>query len=88
MQDFSAGEAVAFVFLLKGVIREAPDGESALCAGELATLEDRIDQLALLAFDIFMRCREQICRIREQEARRMMFLPERLRQRRAAQAGE
>ena len=72
VQDFSAGQAVAFLFLLKPVIRDAlkresqahPDGDA------LAALEARIDQMVLLAFDRFMRCRETIYEIKANEARR------------------
>ncbi len=73
VQNFSAGEAVAFIFLLKGVLRDEFAGECSLTVEELAALEDRIDELVLLAFDIFMKCREQIYRIRAKEAMRMAY---------------
>jgi hypothetical protein len=62
VQDFSPSQAIAFVFLLKKVIREElrkEIKENGLFE-ELLTLESRIDELALLAFDIFMQCREKI----------------------------
>jgi RsbRD-like negative regulator of sigma factor len=74
VQDFSAGEAVSFIFLLKQVLRDEIAGEGAPRGDELAALEDRIDRLALLAFDTFMKCREQIYQIRANEARRMACL--------------
>lgn len=85
VQDFTAGQAVAFVFLLKPVLREAlhfplhpplsqlgeeDTGEGANPRDALAILESRIDELALLAFDLFMRCRERIYEIKANEARR------------------
>ncbi len=89
VQDFTAGQAVAFVFLLKPVLREAlhfplhppishlggedtqgVPGEGANPRDALAILESRIDELALLAFDLFMRCRERIYEIKANEARR------------------
>ena len=86
VQDFSAGQAVAFLFVLKRVLRDAvggqlqwvPDGEG------LAVLEARIDEMALLAFDLFMRCRERLYEIRVNEARRRMVLPERMQRMRTA----
>ncbi len=85
VQDFSAAQAVAFLFLLKQVIREAlhsppqpplspgggaDNGEGVAPGESLAALDARIDQMALLAFDLFMRCREQLYEIRAREARR------------------
>jgi hypothetical protein len=80
IQDFSAGQAVAFVFLLKRVMREAlgddavqgPNGEG------LAVVEARIDEMALLAFDLFMKCREQIYEIKTNEAKRRLFVLDRM----------
>ncbi len=38
-------------------------------AEELAALESRIDDMALLAFDLFMGCREKIYELRANEVR-------------------
>ena len=71
VQDFTPSQAVAFVFLLKRVLWEhCPDG--------LAALEEKIDQMALLAFDLFVECREKICELKVEEARRSVYLPERM----------
>jgi hypothetical protein len=93
VQDFTAGQAVAFIFLLKRVIRDAlkrpphpplsprggeDDEEGAAWAEALAAVEARIDQMSLLAFDLFMKCRERMYEIRTNEARRRMFLLERM----------
>jgi hypothetical protein len=75
VQDFTPSQAVAFVFLLKQVIREELGG-----AG-LAAVEGRIDEMALLAFDLFVRCREQMHAIKADEARRRTSLLERMRER-------
>src|SRR3972149_277418 len=59
IQDFSHSQAVAFIYFLKKVIREELDCE--LCEnrldGELSQLDSRIDEIALIAFDIYMQCR-------------------------------
>jgi hypothetical protein len=53
--------------VLAGEIRENS------LADELILLEDRIDSLGLLAFDIFMRCREKLYDIKANEMRNMTF---------------
>jgi hypothetical protein len=85
VQDFSAAQALAFVFLLKKVIREAMRGEirGHPNGDGLASVEARIDEMALIAFDQFMRCREQIYEIKTNEAKRRLFVLERLREERA-----
>jgi hypothetical protein len=62
VQDFTPSQAISFVFLLKGVIREELRKEirENSLSEELLVLESRIDELALLSFDIFMKCREKI----------------------------
>ena len=80
VQDFSPSQAVAFLFLLKRVMRGTL-GDELRCDphGEgLAMVEARIDDMALLAFDLFMKCREQICQIKANEAKRRTFVWERL----------
>jgi hypothetical protein len=86
VQDFTAGQAVAFLFLLKPIIRHAvgrpphpslspweggeDKGEGASQAEDLLALEKRIDEMALLAFDLFMQCRERLYEIRANEVKR------------------
>ncbi len=71
VQEFSPAHAVGFIFLLKRAVREALDREIQHNepARELLTFESRIDNLALLAFDIYMQCRERIYEIRATEIR-------------------
>ena len=78
VQDVSAGQALAFVFVLKQIIRAELSDEAARFSDELVSLEFRIDEMGLLAFDLFMKCREQIYDMRANERRRMAFLPERM----------
>jgi hypothetical protein len=40
---------------------------------ELAKIDSVIDDLALFAFDLYMRCREKIYDLKAQEARDMTF---------------
>jgi len=69
VQDFSPSQAISFIFLLKKVIREELEKdirENGL-SEELFTLESRIDDLALLSFNIYMQCREKIYEIKANE---------------------
>jgi hypothetical protein len=69
VQDLTASEAVGFVFRLKTLIRETLDGQ-VLPAEEsagLAEIDSRIDCVALLAFDKYTECREQLHDIRGNE---------------------
>ncbi|MGQ9653846.1 MAG: RsbRD N-terminal domain-containing protein, partial [Thermodesulfobacteriota bacterium] len=72
VQEFSASQAVAFIFSLKKVVREEIKGEGAepdLPVPEVLEFESKIDALALRAFDMFMGCRERIYEIRATEIR-------------------
>jgi hypothetical protein len=71
VQEFSPAHAVGFIFLLKKVVREtlAPEIRQYGLVEDLLTFESRIDNLALLAFDIYMQCREKIFEIRATEIR-------------------
>ena len=66
VQDFTPAEAVGFIFLLKHAIKEVLEKELEKKAlwKELLALEERIDRLALLTFDIYLRCREQLYELR------------------------
>lgn len=72
IQDFSAREAVAFVFQLKRVIRDVLEKERAEgeYIREFQELERRIDEIGLLAFQIYVQCREDLFEIRIRELRR------------------
>ena len=64
VQDLTASQAVGFLFLLKPLTRKlAPEQDH-------EKLADRIDRLALMAFDKYMQCREQVAQIRLSESRR------------------
>lgn len=69
VQDFTPGKAVSFVFLLKKVIREVFEKDIARSglASEVAAFETRIDNMALMAFDIYAKCREQLYLMRIEE---------------------
>ncbi|GBD98950.1 hypothetical protein BMS3Abin07_00981 [bacterium BMS3Abin07] len=72
VQEFTPSEAVGFVFMLKKVIRENLDREirDNRLFDELTALESRIDDLAGIAFNIYMECREKIFELKATELNR------------------
>jgi hypothetical protein len=71
IQDFTPAQAVSFVFSLKPVVREELKGDlDADLSAELVQFEARIDQLALFAFDVYVKCRERLYEIRVSEVKR------------------
>jgi len=76
IQDFTPSEAVAFIFRLKKVIRQELGDDILKQQGmseALSTFDSAIDDLALFAFDIYMKCREKIYELKANEARNMTF---------------
>ena len=71
LQDFSPSQALAFIFLLKNVIREelAPELKDGQFSQELQEMESRIDGLALLGFDVYTQRREKLNEIRVTEVK-------------------
>jgi hypothetical protein len=74
VQGFTASRAVSFVLALKGVVRrELSRQEAAEVSGQLADLDAMVDELMLMAFDVYMNCREKIYEIRANELSRRTF---------------
>lgn len=80
IQDFSASQAVAFIFSFKDIIRqEIEDAKLSEqvsqknLLNEFRSLEAKIDSLALMSFDIYMQCREKLYEIKANEARNMTY---------------
>ena len=69
VQEFSASQALAFVFALKDVMRRVLPLDDAQQQAML-DFDRRVDGLALLAFDIFMSCKEKLYEIRVGEMKR------------------
>jgi len=76
VQDFTPSQAVAFVFLLKNVIREELKNEirKGMLYEELLHVESKIDDIAIRCFDLFMKCREKIYELKANELRNMTFM--------------
>jgi hypothetical protein len=71
VQDFKPSQAIAFVLQLKRLIREEAKAKAMGngYASEFEALENRLDDTALQAFDIYSQCRKKIYEIRVNEIR-------------------
>ncbi|MDY6878720.1 MAG: RsbRD N-terminal domain-containing protein [Desulfatiglans sp.] len=71
VQDFTPSQSLSFIFRLKDILREESDivVTSNGTADSLRALEDRIDQMALIGFDLFSQCRQKLYEIRVNEVK-------------------
>jgi hypothetical protein len=72
LQDASPSRAMAFIFVLKSVLREklAQELQDPAMAAEMLVFEARLDGLALLGFDAYMQRREKLCQVKVSEVKR------------------
>lgn len=75
VQGFTPSQAVSFIFILKNIVREIlkkpiKDG---LDVNEILRFESKIDELGLLAFNIYMACREKIYQLQADEVKNKTF---------------
>jgi len=75
IQDFTPSQATGFIFRLKDLIRQElrRKAADAKTATELLKFESKIDALALIAFDVYVQCRERIYEIRTNEIKNRYF---------------
>jgi len=65
VQEMPPSAAVSFVLELKRIVRTHVDvGDGQQRVDGLSELDDRVERLLLAAFDVYSRCREQVCEIR------------------------
>ncbi len=72
IQGFTPAQALGFIFELKAIVRDAirlrvREGRD---LEQLLTFEAGIDKLSLLAFNIYMQCREKIYELKTNEFKR------------------
>jgi hypothetical protein len=72
IQNFTPAEAVRFVFNLKDIVRQTIPSDAA-DDKNWRTLDKRIDDLGLLAFDVYMQCREKIYDLKANETQKRVF---------------
>lgn len=73
VQEFQPSAAMAFIFLIKGIVRHfAEKLKVEIEAADLFSFDGRVDKMALLVFDCYMGSRERLnqVRIRELESNR------------------
>jgi hypothetical protein len=70
VQDLAPSRAVGFLYKLRDAIRDELGAELGAHTTGLAELDARIQQLTLLAFDTYVRLREQVFRLRQDELKR------------------
>ncbi|MFO7555065.1 MAG: RsbRD N-terminal domain-containing protein [Desulfobacterales bacterium] len=75
IQNFSPAQATGFIFFLKDVIRENIQKEAFETQdfNELLSFESKIDGLGMIAFNIYMSCREKIYELKANEMRNRTF---------------
>jgi hypothetical protein len=76
IQEFAPSEAVMFIFRLKKVVRQELGNDILQQQGiieELTTFDSAVDDLALYAFDLYVKCREKIYELKANEAKNMTF---------------
>ena len=72
IQDFSPSSSLAFIFGLKTIARELLEQDlasGAVSREELSDFDRKVDGLALCAFDVYMRCRENLFEVRMTEVK-------------------
>lgn len=73
VQGLSPSQELAFLFHLKGMVRDALEGGGTSDAEGLERLDSKIDELALVSFDIYMKCREKIYELKANELKNMTY---------------
>ncbi len=74
VQNFTASQAVVFIFFLKKIIREELKKElKKIDPKSLASIDSGIDAMALIGFDIYVQCREKIYDLKTNEERSKIY---------------
>ena len=75
IQNFSPAQAISFIFLLKKVIRKNTKKEvpREQLFNELLLFESKIDQLVMIAFNLYMQCKEKIYDLKANEMRNSTY---------------
>jgi hypothetical protein len=75
VQAFSPSQAVSFIFSLKHIIRDILKKQihAERMDMDLYDFDSRVDQLGLVAFDIYMKCREKIYDVKANEEKNRTF---------------
>jgi hypothetical protein len=76
VQDFPPSQGIGFVFFLKRAISEELKNEleSEGLQEEFRTFESRVDEMALIAFDIYMECLKRLYEVRASEVKSRTYM--------------
>ena len=75
IQDFTPSQALAFIPSLKAIIAQGLGQEidKQGLGQELRLLEQRLDEVLLMAFDVFMSVRQRIYEMKSEEVKRLYY---------------
>lgn len=75
IQNFSPSQAVGFIFLLKKAIRKNIKKEASeeQLLNALLLFESKIDELGMIAFNLYMQCKEKIYDLKANEMRNTTY---------------
>jgi hypothetical protein len=75
VQNFSPAQAVGFIFFLKRAVRESIGKEISQqpYINELRVFETKIDDLSLIAFNLYMQCKEKLYELKANEMKDRTF---------------
>ena len=75
IQDFTPSQATSFILFLKQIIRDTigKEFQDPDVMASFLNFESRIDDLCLMAFDIYVKCREKLYQIQANEMRNTTF---------------
>ncbi len=75
IQDFSPSQAMAFIFFIKQIVREIvrTETQDAVSSEDILIFDSKVDELALLGFNVYMECREKLYEIRVDEIKNRTF---------------
>ena len=70
IQDLPPSQAVGFVYRLKGIVRRVLEKDGSVDdESDYWRFAGRVDDMGLVAFDVYMKCRENVFSIRLSETR-------------------
>ena len=75
VQSFTPAQAVGFILSLKKIVRETVDKElhENHIENELLLFESKIDALCMIAFDVYVGCREKIYQLKVSTERNKIY---------------
>jgi len=73
VQSFSPSKATSFIFSLKQIVRQHLAGHGDDRSLNIDALDQKIDEMAMAAFDIYVACREKIYELKAMESRNQFF---------------